>query len=255
MTWFKVDDDLAFHRKVVAAGNASMGLWVRAGSWCAQHLTDGFIPDEMIGILGTPAQRSKLIKVGLWTEVPGGCQFHQWSENGRQPTAQSVREKRERAAERQAKHRAEMYANSQVNGGSHAVTNTSVTGTVTPLFTPAPTRPDPSSPNGELSQERKKPATRVPAAWRPTDKHRQYATEHGLNIDTQRQLFLAHAETHDRRCASWNGAFSQWLIKAAALPRQTRAVSGAPRPHQPYRNPTDDSVWDEPLLPTPGDTR
>lgn len=33
MSWFKVDDHLAFHRKTLAAGNEAMGLWVRAGSW------------------------------------------------------------------------------------------------------------------------------------------------------------------------------------------------------------------------------
>lgn len=141
MTWFKVDDDLAFHRKVVGAGNAAMGLWVRAGSWCAQHLTDGFIPDEMVAILGTASQRAKLIKSGLWLEVDGGCLFHQWSENGRQPTSKSVRERRASAAERQAKHRATIYENLQVNEGSHSVTHTSVTEGVTPLLTPPPTRP------------------------------------------------------------------------------------------------------------------
>lgn len=145
MTWFKVDDNLSFHRKVVAAGNASMGLWVRAGSWCAQHLTDGFIPDEMISILGTPAQRAKLIKVGLWLEVDDGCVFHQWNENGRQPTSESVLEKRERAADRQAKHRANSYKKMQASEPSNAVTDPSVTPPVTPLLTPPPSRPVPSS--------------------------------------------------------------------------------------------------------------
>src|SRR4051812_4306842 len=96
--WFKVDDGLAFHRKVVAAGNAAMGLWVRAGSWCGQHLTDGFIPDHMIAVLGTVSQRKKLITVGLWEEVPGGCMFHGWNEKGRQPTSKVVLEEREKAA-------------------------------------------------------------------------------------------------------------------------------------------------------------
>ena len=47
MSWFKVDDQLAFNAKVVAAGNEAMGLWVRAGSWSAAQLTDGFIPEHM----------------------------------------------------------------------------------------------------------------------------------------------------------------------------------------------------------------
>ena len=33
--WFKVDDNLALHPKVLGAGNAAMGMWVRAGSWSA----------------------------------------------------------------------------------------------------------------------------------------------------------------------------------------------------------------------------
>ena len=41
MTWFRVDDTLAMHPKVYAAGNAAMGLWVRAGAWSMQQLTDG----------------------------------------------------------------------------------------------------------------------------------------------------------------------------------------------------------------------
>ncbi len=83
MTWFKVDDNLVFHRKTVAAGNAAMGLWVRSGSWCAAHLTDGFIPDHMIAILGSAAQMQKLVKAGLWITVEGGCQFHGWSRHQR----------------------------------------------------------------------------------------------------------------------------------------------------------------------------
>lgn len=144
MVWFKVDDSLAFHRKTVAAGNAAMGLWVRAGSWCAQQLTDGFVPEHMIPILGTPAQASRLVRVGLWITVPGGCQFHEWNEKGRQPTAQSVREEREKTAERQAKWRAAKTANRQVNGSRNGVTDAFVTPLVTGGVTGAPTRPDPT---------------------------------------------------------------------------------------------------------------
>jgi len=140
--WFKVDDNLAFHRKVVAAGNAAMGLWVRAGSWCSQHLTDGYVPDHMIAVLGSASQREKLIKVGLWIEVDGGCQFHGWNEKGRQPTSKSVLEEREKAAGRQAKYRTGTYDKPQVDASSNAVTSSSVTPSVTGVVTPTPTRPD-----------------------------------------------------------------------------------------------------------------
>jgi hypothetical protein len=143
MPWFKVDDDLAFHRKIVAAGNAATGLWVRSGSWSAQQLTDGFIPGHMVPLLGTAAQAARLVKVGLWLEVDGGFQFHQWNENGRQPTSASVRESRERAAERQAKWRAAKSANAQVSEVRNGVTPPFVTPSVTPSVTGAPTRPVP----------------------------------------------------------------------------------------------------------------
>lgn len=95
MTWFKVDDTLAFHHKTVAAGNAAMGLWVRAGSWCAQHLTDGFIPASIAATLGTPAQISRLVKVGLWEVTESGFCFHQWGQEGRQPSREEVLSRRE----------------------------------------------------------------------------------------------------------------------------------------------------------------
>jgi 5-methylcytosine-specific restriction endonuclease McrA len=80
MPWFNVDDGFAFHRKAVKAGNSAIGLWTRAGSLCAQQLTDGFVPAEMVKVLGTAAQARKLVAAGLWVEVEGGFQFHEWTE-------------------------------------------------------------------------------------------------------------------------------------------------------------------------------
>lgn len=93
MPWFKVDDTLAFHTKVLAAGNAAMGLWVRAGSWSMHTLSDGFVPTALARQLGTPKEARQLVTVGLWDEAEGGYMFHEWGD--RQPTAVDVR----RAAE------------------------------------------------------------------------------------------------------------------------------------------------------------
>lgn len=95
MTWFKVDDTLAFHHKTVSAGNAAMGLWVRAGSWCAQQLTDGFVPTSIAATLGTPPQISRLVKVGLWEVSEGGYSFHGWGEEGRQPSRAEINSRRD----------------------------------------------------------------------------------------------------------------------------------------------------------------
>lgn len=95
MPWFRVDDNLAFHAKVIAAGNAAMGLWVRAGSYSMQQLTDGHVPLDVARLLGKKSEADRLVTVGLWTERDdsGGYDFHEWM--GRQPSALDVK----RAAE------------------------------------------------------------------------------------------------------------------------------------------------------------
>lgn len=149
MPWFKVDDDLPFHRKVVKAGNSAMGLWVRAGAWSSQQLTDGFVPDAVVDLLGTLAQRRKLVAAELWVEVEGGVMFYGWNKNGRQPTAQSVRETRASTARRQQEFRdrktGRFSANSQVNEPRNAVSHTvshGVSHTVSNAVSNA--RPDPT---------------------------------------------------------------------------------------------------------------
>jgi hypothetical protein len=106
MPWFKVDDNLAFHAKSVAAGNPAMGLWVRAGSWCSQQLTDGFVPDHIALSLGTKAQAARLVDVVLWHRVAGGFRFHEWDEEGRQPSRAEVEKRRKDDRDRKAAARA-----------------------------------------------------------------------------------------------------------------------------------------------------
>lgn len=103
MPWFKVDDTLAFHGKVVAAGNAAMGLWVRAGAWSMQQLTDGFVPTHIARQLGRAAEARRLVDAGLWTEKDGGYLFHEWTQ--RQPSRAKVHADREANAERLRKWR------------------------------------------------------------------------------------------------------------------------------------------------------
>lgn len=126
MPWFPVDDGFAFHHKAVKAGNAAIGLWTRAGSWCSQQLTDGYVPDEIVPVLGTTAQARRLVRVGLWDEVDGGYQFHGWTEDERNPTRSKVSEARQKASERKAKYRAAKRAEDQVNEGSPSGTQPSV---------------------------------------------------------------------------------------------------------------------------------
>lgn len=75
----------------------------------------------------------------------------------------------------------------------------------------------------------KKPDVPMPDGWAPTDKHREYAAKHGLDLEREALAFRAHAETYDRRAASWNGAFSTWLLKGDERARdKARASPSAP---------------------------
>lgn len=149
MSWFKVDDRLAFNTKVVAAGNAAMGLWVRAGSWCASQGKGGFVPLIMANAMRMPCDSEcdgqcdygcdidALLQVGLWHDVPGGFAFHDWTDY--QPSAEeeaAKRQKRSDAGKRGAEAR-------WGDGNSHANANGNANGkTMARRNAPDPTRPD-----------------------------------------------------------------------------------------------------------------
>ena len=66
----------------------------------------------------------------------------------------------------------------------------------------------------KTTKTRKTKPHEIPADWAPTAEHEAKAKEIGLTLAYQAETFRLHAKTHARLCASWNGAFSQWLIKA-----------------------------------------
>jgi hypothetical protein len=111
MTWFKVDDGLADHRKVRQLGRdrlPAMGLWALSGSWAARELTDGFVPEEIVQ-RHDPKHRyaRRLVDVGLWEHAKqdgeDGYQFHDWVDM--QPTKVEVLAVRAGNARRAALHR------------------------------------------------------------------------------------------------------------------------------------------------------
>lgn len=103
MPWFKVDDTFPHHSKVLAAGNAAIGLWTRAGAWCMQQLTDGYIPRHVARTMGSAAEAKRLVEVGLWVEKDDGYAFHEWEQ--RQPSRVQVHAEREATKERQRRGR------------------------------------------------------------------------------------------------------------------------------------------------------
>lgn len=104
MAWFKVDDKLHSHPKRYRAGLRAMGLWVTAGSWSSDQLTDGHIPAHMLAVLGgRPADAKALVDAELWVPTGDGWRFHDWQ--AMNPSRRQVEEQRTKNAEKLAKWR------------------------------------------------------------------------------------------------------------------------------------------------------
>lgn len=92
MPHFWVDDGWHKHRKRIMVGLdldgfAARGLWLDAGSWCCDELTDGWVPAYMLDYLapGIGRDLAKRLERGrLWEpeirDGEEGWQFHDWTE-------------------------------------------------------------------------------------------------------------------------------------------------------------------------------
>ena len=98
-----------------------------------------------------------------------------------------------------------------------------LTPAVTPGFTPnageaqgVPTATATTTATASLENEdaKRKPEVKIPSDWAPTSAHFERAKTNRLDIAREAESFKLHAETHDRRAASWNSAFTTWLTKA-----------------------------------------
>lgn len=222
MVWFKVDDTLAMHAKVLTAGNAAMGLWVRCGSWSMQQLTDGFIPEHIARAFGNTRESNALVSVGLWHAADGGFMFHDWPEFQR--SREQVESDRHAAAERQrnARERAKSRRESRGdNGVSHGP--------------PDQTRPDQTSNTTSAdadvpatSAAKPKRATQRPADFRPSQGHIDLAAELGIDLRAEWQQFCDHHDAKGSTYKDWPAALRTWIRNAAKFGR-SRPASGTPR--------------------------
>jgi hypothetical protein len=109
MAWFKVDDGFHASRKLLKIPKrsrfAAAGLWSIAGSWAADQLTDGHVPNYMIAEWAPPpAAPDALVDAGLWERTQDGFAFYNWHEY--QPSKQDVDAERAASRERMRELRA-----------------------------------------------------------------------------------------------------------------------------------------------------
>jgi hypothetical protein len=270
MVWFRADDTLAFNAAVVRAGNAAMGLWVRAGTWCAQQLTDGHVPRHIADTLGSPAQIRRLVDTGLWHETETGFLFHEW--NATNPTRSQVENRRQSEAKKKSAFRQRRAGREGLSTGeSPGVSTGESPGVSTGDLTV--TRPDPTRP--DLQEEEQPPSlrsgtprrkgARIPDDYAPTDDLRAWARRRGFTdpqLDEITEQFVRYWQAKAGRDASklhWGKAWQNWICKEN--PARVQMPLPAPNGHRTWT--TDDlnailgpDYWQPPPTPdgmTPDD--
>lgn len=225
MPWFKVDDQAAMHMKMIMAGNDALGLWVRAGAWCAAQLTDGLVPAPLVTALGGTTEAARaLVSAGLWEEELGGYRFHDWADY--QPTSESVKADRAAAAERMRNVRANKKANVRANAQPNEPGNVrDVFGSGSPSPSPVPS---PDSSKTSQSQSRTKRARISTDAIEVSEMTKRLAGQKGIHsLRTVVDAIFKH--TGQTVTADQAFQVSVWILdKAKTYPdAPQRYVTGA----------------------------
>jgi hypothetical protein len=119
---FQVDPDFYDHPKTTGMSDAAFSLWVRAGSFSAAKLTDGFISEDVLAhTLRTDKEvADELARRRLWRRVKGGYRFHEWEH--RNLTKTRVEDDRKADRERKRQRRGSGTQTAGQNGNQQADT-------------------------------------------------------------------------------------------------------------------------------------
>jgi hypothetical protein len=103
VTWVKLDDQFFAHPKVIDLGKDAKLLYLAGLTYCSEHLTDGRISPAALRMVAAMVDvgretAAELLEAGLWEAVDGAYQVHDYLDH--QPTAETVRRKRDEARER-----------------------------------------------------------------------------------------------------------------------------------------------------------
>lgn len=139
MSWFRCDDRLGDHPKVMALDEKllpAMGLWVLCGVYCSKHLTDGFVPRKVVRMYGGERLAKDLEAAGLFKPASGGWVLHDYLDWN--PSKEQVLKTRaDRQAAGQAGGQARAKANAQA--GAKADASPTAQANLNPVPVPGPT--------------------------------------------------------------------------------------------------------------------
>ena len=242
MPWFRVDDGFHSHPKRLAVPLAAVGLWTVAGSWSSAHLTDGFVPDNLLPLLSpdAPELARELVAAGLWKRRKGGYQFHDWA--ARNPSRTAVEAARKNNAKRQEEWRAKQKAAGQDqerNGVTDGVTDDVTNSAPDPDPDPDPEdqKIDPLSPPSASTspkggRQRPATATRIPEDFTVTPEMVAWARSKVPRVDgkSETENFIDYwtaAGGPSARKRDWTAAWRYWMRTAdhyaAGRPQQRKS--------------------------------
>lgn len=208
MSWFRLDDRAAFHRKILAAGNEVAGAIWRAGAWSSGDGTDGRIPSDVAKLIAPERIWAKAQAVGLVHKNSDGWQIHDFLDWN--PRGEDVKAERARKARNVADYRA------------RAVTEAVTGNAIGHVPRPVPSRPKekereapatPSAPPPVTSPARtKKPMTAMPADFCVSPEVEAMCKAQGLpDPHVVFPDFRDKAEAKQYRYANWELAFRGWM--------------------------------------------
>jgi len=229
VAWFKVDDGFHASRKLLKIGKrarfAAIGLWTVAGSWAADQLTDGHVPDYMIKEWGAPPTAPEsLVDAGLWERTHDGYTFRNWHEY--QPSKQDVDAERAASRERMRELRAKRKGKKPLDSGdAEDVFGRTVPNGSESVRNPDPTHPDPTRPDPNKEEEAgasslpRKRGSRLSDDFAVTPEMRLWAAQKapGADLLTETEKFINYwvAKTgKDATKLDWNATWRNWILNA-----------------------------------------
>lgn len=230
MAWAKIDDQWFANRKVVPLSLAARGLWTTVLAWtCAQRtpIVPGHMPGFLCGVQFIDTEVKELVDAGLWHEVDGGWEIHDWAEY----QDRSLSEKRAEAGRKGGLKSGEVRASEATETPSDEAkpkqTDVASESNDEAGTRPGPTRPGPKDVPPAAPAQRKRSLS---DQWAPNDSHSQRARESGVDVEFEAGQFRDHHLAKGSKFVDWDRAFHTWLGNATKWKREKAQASGEGRP-------------------------
>jgi len=233
MAWFKVDDGFYTSLKFLSIAREQQtqaaGLWLLAGTWSADKMTDGFVPWPVLQMwVYDQTTVDQLIEVGLWVEDTErhGIQFHDWCDY--QPSRESLEAKAVIRSEKNKQNVAKRWDKSKSDTTAiQTVYETDTNGIQKDTPEPEP-EPEPITSKEVIIKRR---ATRLPDNFQITDAMKDWAEEKhpAIDIETATANFIDYwmSKPLDATKLDWVATWRTWIRNTKAVTHQSNYRSNA----------------------------